>query len=105
MKGFKDDAHDIVAPRDYVPDPITFTSAAFNQLRLKHLDSVIFPMPKYPLVARKALDTTDLPSNTDCMRAHTIIDIRPSQLPLRDSEAEANDLFHPAVLSGVPPTL
>jgi ribonuclease Z len=48
---------------------------------------------------------TDLPSNTDCMRAHTTIDIRPPRPPLRDSEAEANDLFHPAVLSGEPPSL
>ncbi|KAG0701177.1 hypothetical protein DFH29DRAFT_831788 [Suillus ampliporus] len=105
IKGFKDDVHHIVASRDHVPDPITFTSAAFNQLRLNHLDSNIFPVPKYSLEARKALDATDLPSNTDYMRAHTIIDIRPPRPPLRDSEAEANDLFHPAVLSGEPPTL
>jgi ribonuclease Z len=48
---------------------------------------------------------TDLPSNTDCMRAHTMIHIRPPRPPLRDPEAEANDLFHPAILSGEPPSL
>jgi ribonuclease Z len=86
------------------------------------LDSNIFPVPKYSLEAKKAIDSefvqisiislifiivvaTDLPSNTDCMRAHTIIDIRPPRPPLRDSEAEANDLFHPAALSGEPPSL
>ncbi|KAG1734832.1 hypothetical protein EDB19DRAFT_1135271 [Suillus lakei] len=59
MKGFKDDVHQhIVASRDHVPDPITFTSAAFNQLRLNHLDNDIFPVPKYSLEAKKALDTT-----------------------------------------------
>ncbi|KAG2137094.1 hypothetical protein DEU56DRAFT_912866 [Suillus clintonianus] len=52
---------------------------------------------KFTIVA-----ATDLPSNTGWL-AHTIIDIRPP--PLRDCEAEANDLFHPAVLSGEPPTL
>lgn len=105
MKRFEDDVHHIVASRDHVPDPITFTSAAFNQLRLNHLDSNIFPVPKYSLEAKKALDITDLPSNTDSMRAHTVVDIRPPRPPLRDSEAEANDLFHPAVLSGELPTL
>ncbi|KAG2141301.1 hypothetical protein DEU56DRAFT_275902 [Suillus clintonianus] len=105
IKGFKDDVHHIIASKDHASDPITFTSAAFNQLRLNQLDSDIFPVPKYSLEVKKALDTTDLPSNTDCMRAHTIIDIRPPRPPLRDSEAEANDLFHPAVLSGEPPTL
>jgi ribonuclease Z len=48
---------------------------------------------------------SDLPSNTDCMRAHTMIHIRPPRPPLQDPEAEANDLFHPAVLSGEPPSL
>ncbi|KAG1876634.1 hypothetical protein DFJ58DRAFT_865981 [Suillus subalutaceus] len=98
---FEDNVHHIVASRDYVPDPITFTSAAFNQLRLNYLDSNIFPVPKYSLEAKKALDSkfrrTSHP-NTDCMRAHTIIDIRPPRPPLRDSEAEANDLFHPAAV-------
>ncbi|KAG1792699.1 uncharacterized protein HD556DRAFT_1293433 [Suillus plorans] len=100
MKRFDDDVHHIVASRDHVSDPITFTSAAFNQLRLNHLDSDIFPVPKYSLEAKKTMDTANLPSNTDCMRAHTVIDIRPPRPPLRDPEAEANDLFHPAVLSG-----
>lgn len=105
MKGFEDDVHHIVASRDHVPDPITFTSAAFNQLRLNHLDSDIFPVPKYSLEAKKTFNSTDLPSNTDCMRAHTMIHMRPPRPPLRDPEAEANDLFHPAVLSGEPPSL
>ncbi|KAG2355809.1 hypothetical protein BDR07DRAFT_1425171 [Suillus spraguei] len=105
MKMFEDNVHHIVASRDHVPDPITFTSAAFNQLRLNHLDSNIFPVPKYSLEAKKTLQTTDLPSNTDYMRAHTVINIRPPRPPLRDSEAEANDLFHPAALSGEPPSL
>jgi hypothetical protein len=41
-----------------MPDPITFTSAAFNQLRLSHLDSNIFAVPKYSLVSRKVLNST-----------------------------------------------
>lgn len=105
MKRFEGDVHHIVASREYAPDPITFTSAAFNQLRLNHLDSNIFPVPKYSVEAKKTIDTTDLSSTTDCMRAHTIVDIRPPRPPLRDTEAEANDLFHPAALSGEPPSL
>jgi ribonuclease Z len=74
MKRFEDDVHvsapcsvralscsdtieqHIVASRDHVPDPITFTSAAFNQLRLNHLDSNIFPVPKFSLEAKKTLN-------------------------------------------------
>ncbi|KAG2137095.1 hypothetical protein DEU56DRAFT_912867 [Suillus clintonianus] len=51
VKGFKDDVHHIVASRDHVSDPITFTSAAFNQPRPSQLDSDIFPVPKYSLKA------------------------------------------------------
>jgi ribonuclease Z len=39
------------------------------------------------------------------MRAHTIIDIRPPRPPLRVSDAEVGDLFHPVVVLGDPPTL
>lgn len=47
----------------------------------------------------------DLPSTTECIRAHTIIDIRPPRPPLRASDSEVGDLFHPAAVLGEPPTL
>ncbi|KAJ8585232.1 hypothetical protein M405DRAFT_773220 [Rhizopogon salebrosus TDB-379] len=105
MNGFKDDVHHIVASRDHMPDPITFTSAAFNQLRLSHLDSNIFAVPKYSLVSRKVLNTTGLSSSTEWMHAHTVIDIRPPRPPVRASDADVGDLFHPVAVLGEPPTL
>ena len=39
------------------------------------------------------------------MRAHTVIGIRPPRPPLRASDAEVGDLFHPVVVSGGPPNL
>lgn len=40
----------VVASRKYLPDPITFTSAAYSQLRLNQLDPHIFPIQKYSCI-------------------------------------------------------
>ena len=43
----------IVASREHNTDPVTFTSAAFNTLRLNQLDSDIFPLPTFNLKPMK----------------------------------------------------
>lgn len=53
----------LVASRKHVPDPITFTTAAYNQLRLNQLDPEMFPLQKYRLDALKDLSSKFL-SNT-----------------------------------------
>lgn len=39
------------------------------------------------------------------MRAHTVINIRPPRPPVRASDADVGDLFHPVAVLGEPPTL
>lgn len=46
----------LIASREYTADPATFTSAAFNQLKLNQLDKEMFPVPKVELSPRKNLD-------------------------------------------------
>jgi ribonuclease Z len=43
----------LVASREHGADPVTFTSASLNQLRLNQLDSEIFPIPNLKLEAKK----------------------------------------------------
>lgn len=45
----------ILASRRYLPDPITFTSAAYSQLRLNKLDPNIFPIQKYSCTPDQAI--------------------------------------------------
>ncbi|KAG1819925.1 hypothetical protein EV424DRAFT_1539724 [Suillus variegatus] len=71
-----------------------------TQSTAKDAFSVLLKAGKHLTIRSRFAVATNLPSNTDCMRAHTVIDIRPPRPPLRDLEAEANGRFHPAVLSG-----
>ena len=43
----------IVASRDHLPDPVTFATAAYGQLRLNNLDEKVFPIPKYSITPKK----------------------------------------------------
>jgi ribonuclease Z len=43
----------IISSREYGRDPVTFTTAAFNQLRLHQLDAEMFPIPHYSLDSKK----------------------------------------------------
>lgn len=45
----------IVASRRYLPNPMTFTSAAYSQLRLNQLDPSIFPIQKYSCTADRVI--------------------------------------------------
>ena len=46
----------IVASREHGADPVTFTSAAFNQLRLAQLNPSMFRVPKFHLADRRPLE-------------------------------------------------
>ncbi|EGO29330.1 hypothetical protein SERLADRAFT_412876 [Serpula lacrymans var. lacrymans S7.9] len=96
MDGFGSDVQHIVASRKHGHDPVTFTSAAFNQLRLNQLDSEIFKIPKYRLEP-----------DTDIRRGGylyflNIVCIRPPRPPLHEKDTEHYDLFHPATSSSAP---
>ena len=45
----------IVASRDHLPDPVTFTSAAYGQLRLNSIDEKVFPIQKFSLTPKEDL--------------------------------------------------
>ncbi|TFK39749.1 hypothetical protein BDQ12DRAFT_734488 [Crucibulum laeve] len=103
MNGFGPHAHHIVSAREYLSNPITFTSSAFNQLRLNQLDPVIFPVPHYSLKALKDIASIpNLPPNTIPMISNQVIQMRPPAPPAMEPTAEENDRFHPVILSGVP---
>lgn len=45
----------IIASRDHLPDPVTFTTAALGQLRLNTIDEKLFPIPNYSLTPKRDL--------------------------------------------------
>jgi ribonuclease Z len=51
----------VVASREHTPDKVTFTSAAYNQLRLNKLDPEIFPIPKHTLSPKRELSGIMIP--------------------------------------------
>ncbi|KAH7921559.1 hypothetical protein BV22DRAFT_1038537 [Leucogyrophana mollusca] len=103
MNGFGEKVHHVVASREHISNPITFTSAAFNQLRLNQLDENIFPIPNFVLQAKQDIGTiSDLPIHTTAMVTNTLVDIRPPRPPVKEKDAEAHDLFHPSILSTAP---
>ena len=108
----------LIASREYCPDPVTFTSAAFNQLRLNQLDERIFTIPKFSLQPPKDISGTNplivlfyplivnvsavqnLPRSTQPMVANQIVSMRPFKPPI--VETPAKDHFHPAIQSNEP---
>ncbi|KAL4253032.1 RNase Z family protein [Abortiporus biennis] len=103
MNGFNDDAFHIVSSREHAADPVTFTTAAFNQLRLNRLDEDMFPIPKFQLEPRKHLSSIpDLPPNTMAIEAHVTVGARPRVAPKKSELAIEHDHFHPAVTSSDP---
>lgn len=103
MNGFAPSVHHVVASREHSPDPVTFTSAAFNQFRLNQLDSEMFPLPKFSLSPKKDISTIpNLPPTTCLMPSNLLIQMRPPAPPVQETFAEDVDLFHPAVSSQNP---
>ncbi|KAF9038581.1 hypothetical protein BJ165DRAFT_1352473 [Panaeolus papilionaceus] len=98
MHGFGTDAHHFVTSREHSPDPLTFTSAGYNQLRLNKLDETMFPIPKHSMVARKPISSiSGLPPNTQTLSAHHHTQLRPFAPPIFSPESEAHDNFHPTL--------
>ncbi|KAF9220720.1 hypothetical protein BS17DRAFT_797508 [Gyrodon lividus] len=100
MNGFGPEAQHIVASRRHLPNPITFTSATYSQLRLNQLDPDIFPVQKFSCNVEKAIsDVCGLPASTTPMRTNLLINLHPPGPPAQNLDAERYDLFHPAVSS------
>jgi hypothetical protein len=53
----------IIASREHGQDPISFSSAAFNQMKLSQLDPDIFRMPKF---------RADVKSKLECQLKHFV---------------------------------
>jgi ribonuclease Z len=49
MNAFPSTTYHIISSKSHQADPVTFTSASFNQLQLNQLDEAIFPIPKFRL--------------------------------------------------------
>ncbi|KAJ7493248.1 hypothetical protein B0H11DRAFT_2394589 [Mycena galericulata] len=98
MNGFPPSAHHIISAPEYGPDPITFTTAAFNQLRLHQLDPEMFPVPCFNLQPERELSViTDLPANCLVMESGLQMNSRPGSVPgLGRLPWERKDHFHPA---------
>ncbi|KAJ7780273.1 hypothetical protein DFH07DRAFT_794449 [Mycena maculata] len=98
MNGFSPAAHHIVSAPEYGPDPITFTTAAFNQLRLHQLDPEMFPIPYYSLKPERDLSfITELPAKCLVMVPGLHMSSRPNAVPeCGRLPWERKDHFHPA---------
>ncbi|KAF7357029.1 hypothetical protein MVEN_01039500 [Mycena venus] len=117
MNRFPPTAHHIISSPQYGSDPVTFTTAAFNQLRLHQLDADMFPIPHYTLGTNKELASKiaitlsllapltdlvveaipDLPANCFVMEPSLRMSVRPAGAPETGRlPAERKDFFHPA---------
>ncbi|KAJ7460806.1 hypothetical protein FB451DRAFT_1045064 [Mycena latifolia] len=101
MNGFPPTTHHIISAPEYGCNPVTFTTAAFNQLRLHQLDAEMFPLPHYSLEPKKELSAIpDLPTNCLIMEPSLHMSIRPAGAPETGRlPAERKDHFHPATTS------
>ncbi|KAF8902361.1 hypothetical protein CPB84DRAFT_1775902 [Gymnopilus junonius] len=103
MNGFGPLAHHIIASREHCPDPVTFTSAAYSQLRLNKVDDKMFRMPKYSLTPKKDMSMIyGLPQNCQPMASHLTTTMRPWAPPAADPEVLKRDKLLP-VLTEVEP--
>ncbi|KAJ7813157.1 hypothetical protein B0H14DRAFT_3751159 [Mycena olivaceomarginata] len=98
MNGFPPATHHIISSREYGRDPVTFTTAAFNQLRLHQLDAEMFPIPHYSLDSKKEFSMIpNLAANCTVMEPSLHMSIRPAGAPETGRlAAERKDLFHQA---------
>ncbi|KAG6909380.1 hypothetical protein DXG01_000823 [Tephrocybe rancida] len=99
---FKEHAH-AISSREYSPDPVTFTSAAFSQLRMNQLDPDIFPMPHYSRSPNHNLKAiSNLPENSHILTAGQEFNMR---LACPPALSKITDSFHKTVTSDKPPVL
>ncbi|KAE9385771.1 hypothetical protein BT96DRAFT_928646 [Gymnopus androsaceus JB14] len=95
--GEREDIHHILSSKSHLPDPLTFTSSGYHQLKLNQLDPDIFKVPKWRLKAEKNLgDDGDIPTpkNLTLMKPYMVIPMRPLGPPQRARWALENDRFH-----------
>ncbi|KAJ7623674.1 hypothetical protein FB45DRAFT_752560 [Roridomyces roridus] len=99
MNGFPANAHHVISSPECGPDPVTFTTAAFNQLRLHQLDPVMFPIPYYSLKPQRELSVIPgLPANCVVMESTFHMSSRPGAFPEYNRLPwERRDCFHPAL--------
>ncbi|KAJ3810236.1 hypothetical protein F5876DRAFT_42180 [Lentinula aff. lateritia] len=101
MAGFERPHHVISSP-SYLPDPVTFTSSAYQQLKLAQLDPEMFRVPKFGLEERDTtsigpqvpLELSKLAEHTTLLTAHTIIPMRPLGPPQKEDWAASADTLH-----------
>ncbi|TDL24665.1 hypothetical protein BD410DRAFT_745395 [Rickenella mellea] len=107
MRSFGDTVHHFVGNKMYCPDRTTFTSHAFHQLHLHHLDAKMFPMPHYNLEPKNKLTSIlNLPKNTQPLLANHLISMRPVKAPVIDLLSGERDTFHIALQnSSSPPSV
>ncbi|KAL0960609.1 hypothetical protein HGRIS_005641 [Hohenbuehelia grisea] len=109
MSGFDSSTHHVVASRQHCPDPVTFTSVAFNQLRLNQLDAAMFPLPKFNLTPPREFPV--IPGieadRIMPMTANILVKMRPFSPPSPEvfDNDDKRDLFHSAVVSSTPHSL
>ncbi|KAF5351284.1 hypothetical protein D9758_007983 [Tetrapyrgos nigripes] len=102
MRGFGPQVHHVVASKEYCSNPVTFTSAAFHQLRLSKLDPDIFVIPKYSLTPKKDIKAIpNLPPSVTPMEANIIASMRPPAPPSKEEFAIELDRFHSADAEGL----
>ncbi|KAG6839604.1 hypothetical protein C0991_000997 [Blastosporella zonata] len=103
MNGFSSNVHHVISSRAHMPDPVTFTSAAFAQLRMNQLDPNIFPIPHYSLKPKYDFKSIpNFPENSSLLTAGQEFNMRIGGPPaLRDTI----DSFHKTVASADPITL
>ncbi|KAG5640501.1 hypothetical protein DXG03_008289 [Asterophora parasitica] len=103
MNGFAPSTHHIIASREHSPDLVTFTSAAFNQLRVNQLDPEIFPLPKFSLSVTKSIESIpNLPATARLLISSQEFNMRSPAPPILK---ETRDSFHAAASSEKLPTL
>ncbi|KIK63188.1 hypothetical protein GYMLUDRAFT_197664 [Collybiopsis luxurians FD-317 M1] len=100
MSNFRSESeiHHVISSKAHSSDPITFTSSAYQLLKLTHLDSEIFRVPKFQLNPQKDITAIpNLPKYLTIMQPHSSVGMRPLAPPQRDEWAERIDKFHPAI--------
>ncbi|KAF8579988.1 Metallo-hydrolase/oxidoreductase [Ramaria rubella] len=97
---FGNKVHHLVAGPDITPDRITFTSSAYAQLRLSHLDSEIFQVPKRLLYTSNQTDIAMMSTKMELLRHNHIVGMKPAKAPAIPPDDDGVDLYHPAVQKG-----
>ncbi|KAF9565899.1 hypothetical protein CPC08DRAFT_143698 [Agrocybe pediades] len=98
MRGFSSITEHVISSREHCPDPVTFTNAAYNQLRLNKLDEKVFHIPKFSLTPKKQLsEVENLPSKLHLMTSSLNTNLRPWAAPSPEQDVVQRDRFHPII--------